>query len=81
MLESLENDKYDYLPINIGLENFDLNKIITDYNIIVTQKNKYINDAGPNNTLVNPFISQLDNLIKNISTSLENYLSVDLQDY
>ena len=80
LLESINNNKYDYLPINIGLENFDLNNIIIDYNKIVTERNKYLSEAGPNNLLVKTLQSQLDSLIQNISTSIENYLdSIDLK--
>lgn len=80
LLESLISSKYDYLPINIGLDNFDLNQTIVNYNEIVTERNKYFSEAGPNNILVKSLDLQLDNLILNISSSIENYInSVDLK--
>ena len=80
LLESLSNKKYDYLPINIGLENFDLNNVIVDYNKIVSQRNKYLSEAGPDNVLIKSIQSELENLISNISASIQNYLtSIDLK--
>lgn len=73
LYESLNEKEYDYLPLNIGLENFDLNNMIIEYNKIVSERNKYLSEAGPNNFLVRSLQSQLDNLIKNISASLDNF--------
>ncbi len=75
LLETIEVNEYNYLPINIGLDNFDLNNIIIEYNKIVTQRNRYLSEAGKNNILVKSLQSQLDNLILNISTSIKNYLN------
>ena len=74
LLETIEQNEYDYLPLNIGLENFDLNNFISNYNLIVSEKNKYLSEAGPNNVLVKSLQSQLDNLIENITISINNYL-------
>ena len=75
LLETIEVNEYNYLPINMGLDNFDLNNIIIEYNKIVTQRNRYLTEAGKNNILVKSLQSQLDNLILNISTSIKNYLN------
>tara|TARA_Y100001954_G_scaffold24333_1_gene22165 strand:- start:1023 stop:3431 length:2409 start_codon:yes stop_codon:yes gene_type:complete len=75
LMESISDKNYDYLPLNIGLDDFDLNSIITDYNNIITKRNRYITEAGPNNVLAKSLESQLDNIVKNISNSIQNYLS------
>lgn len=75
LLESISENKYDYLPINIGLEDFDLNLIISEYNQLVTQRNKYLMEAGKNNFLVKSIESQLEDFIRNIKKSINNYLS------
>ena len=75
LLESLESNQYDYLPINVGLDNFDLNNMIIDYNKIVTERNNYLSEAGTNNILVKSLSAQLESLIKNISVSLQNFLN------
>lgn len=80
LLESLNDKSYDYLPINIGLDDFDLNNMILEYNKIVTERNRYLTEAGPNNILVKSTQTQLDSLINNISTSIKNYLnSIELK--
>ena len=54
--------------------------MISDYNKIVTERNKYLTEAGPNNFLVKSLQSRLDNSIKNISASLDNFLnSIELK--
>ena len=80
LLESMNIDGYNYLPINIGIEDFDLNQIILEYNNILTQRNKYLSAGGPNNVLVKSLEAQLNNIKENIANSLKSYLkSVNLQ--
>lgn len=73
--QSLVEQKYQYLPINIGFEDFDINNIIFDYNKIVTDRNRILTEAGPNNVLIKSLESQMDLFIDNISQSIDNYLS------
>ena len=75
LLESMTEKKYEYLPINVGLDDFDVNIIVNEYNNLVSQRNKYISEAGPNNALIKSLNTQLDGIINNISNSLENYLN------
>ena len=49
LIELIPNTEYNYLPLNIGLENFDLNNMINDYNNIVSNRNRYLNEGGSNN--------------------------------
>lgn len=80
LLSSIKENRYDYLPLNIGFENFDLNVIISEFNKIITDRNKFISDAGPNNFFAKSLDSQLDEISKNISNSLKNYLnSLEIQ--
>ena len=80
LLESMNIDGYNYLPINIGIEDFDLNQIILEYNNILTQRNKYLSAGGPNNVLVKSLEAQLNNIKENIANSLKSYLkSINLQ--
>ena len=68
------------MPSNIGLENFDLNNMINDYNSIVTERFRYINESGSNNYLAKSLEPQLVSLTKNISSSLINLSnSLDLK--
>ena len=75
LLESISENKYDFLPINIGFDDFNINSIISEYNKIVSERNRYLAEAGPNNILVKSLQSQLDSMIQNISISIDNYLN------
>ena len=61
-------------------ENFDLNNMIVDYNKMISERYRYLNESGSNNILVKSLEPQLDNLIQNISISLSNFISsIDLK--
>ena len=80
LLESMSNSEYDYLPLNIGLEKFDINQVIIEYNNKISERNRLLVEAGPNNVIMMTLESQLNNLNQNISNSLINYInSVDLK--
>ena len=73
----IEEMEYEYLPINI--DNFDLNNMINQYNNVVSDRLRYLNESGANNFLVKSLEPQLENLIQNISTSLNFSGSIDLK--
>ncbi len=80
LLDLISETDYDYLPINIGIENIDLNNLINGYNVLVSDRNRYLNEAGTNNFLVKSLEPQLDDIIKNLSVSLSNFInSTDLK--
>ena len=73
--ESFENNNYDLLPANIGINNSKINFLITDFNTIVLDRKKLITSAGLNN----PSVIQLNRVISdnlaNIILTVNNYLS------
>lgn len=73
LLELISESEFGYLPINIGLENFDLNNMISEYNQMISERYRYLNQSGSNNYLVKSLEPQLKNLIQNISVSLTNF--------
>jgi len=73
LIELISETEYGYIPINIGLENFDLNNMINDYNKMISERYRYLNESGSNNYLVKSLEPQLKNLIQNISVSLNNF--------
>ena len=80
LIDLLKESEYGYLPINIGLENFDLNNMINSFNQMVSERYRFVNEGGSNNLLVKSLEPQLDNLIENISVSLKNLTSsIDLK--
>ena len=45
--------------------------MINQYNNVVSDRLRYLNESGANNFLVKSLEPQLENLIQNISTSLQ----------
>ena len=73
--ESFENNNYDLLPANIGINNSKINFLITDFNTIILERKNLITSAGLNN----PSVIQLDRAINdnraNIIRTVKNYLT------
>ncbi|MFL2567529.1 MAG: GumC family protein [Flavobacteriales bacterium] len=75
LLDELSSLEFKLLPSNIGVENIEVNSLVTSYNNLFLENQKLSASAGPNN----PFVKQLNNSIvevkNNIIFSLNNYLS------
>jgi len=75
LLNELSFSDFKLLPSNIGIENIEVNSLVSSFNDLILEKQKISTSAGPNN----PFVKQLDNSIvevrNNIIFSLNNYLS------
>ena len=65
----------ELLPANIGIENNEINLLISDYNQTILERKKLILSAGSNN----PSARQMENVISdtksNIIFSLQNHLA------
>ena len=72
--ENLSNIEFDYLPINIGLKDFDINSIISNYNQLVSDRSKYLSEVSPNNYFIKSIEKQIETR-ENISLSIQNYLT------
>ncbi len=71
--------KGDVLPLNIGLENEGASKLIQEYNMIVLQRNKYLENATPDNPLVKDANKQIEEMKSSLSQSLQkNVTSLEL---
>ncbi|OEK07751.1 hypothetical protein A8C32_14765 [Flavivirga aquatica] len=75
--ETLDNqDIFNLLPANIGLENVGINGLINDFNLEINHRNKIIKSAGINN----PIILSLENkLIKLKSNILKSVIAYEKQ--
>ena len=75
LLDELSSLDFKLLPSNIGIENIEVNSLVSSYNDLFLEKQKLSTSAGPNN----PFVKQLSNSIvelkSNIIFSLNSYLS------
>jgi capsular exopolysaccharide synthesis family protein len=63
-------DTGDLLPYNIGLQNETASKSIQDYNALVLQRNKYLQEATTDNVVV----KNIDRQINEIKSSLQETL-------
>ncbi|MNU19440.1 Tyrosine-protein kinase ptk [compost metagenome] len=75
----LKKGKGDVLPINIGLESEAAAKSIQDYNMLVLQRNKYLENATPDNPLVKEANKQIEDMKSSLTESLQkNVTSLEL---
>lgn len=74
-----KKQKGDVLPVNIGLESEAAGKLIQEYNMLVVQRNKYLENATPDNPLVKEANKQIEEMKSSLSQSLEkNITSLEL---
>ena len=73
--ESLQQNEYELMPINIGLNDVTINELILDYNKVVREREKYLITSGSNNPFLINLNEQIVNLSSTIISSLDNYIS------
>ena len=61
------------MPINIGIENSNINQLIEEYNIVIKDRDRFLISAGTNNSYIKNLEKQLDDYLKNILISIQNY--------
>ena len=72
--EELDSLKYELIPVNIGLNNNSLNDLISQFNVLIKERNTLIGyGAGTKNSMVINKESQIINFYNNILTSIANY--------
>ena len=72
--ETLDESEYNQLmPVNIGIENSDINALILQYNLMLKERDSYLLSAGPNNSIVMNLDKQIRDASRNIYNSIENY--------
>lgn len=64
---------FDLLPANIGLENAGINALIHDYNLEANYYNKIIDNAGSNNPIITSLEKKLTRFKSNILKSVIAY--------
>ena len=74
LIASINNEDYDLMPVNIGIDNENINSFIGEYNLLVNLRSRYLLTAGTENFTVKSTEDQLDNLMDNIINSLNTYV-------
>lgn len=74
MLQSSLNRKGtgDILPLNIGLDSETAGEAIKEYNSLVLQRNKYLEEATPDNPLVKTATKQIEEMKSSLTQSLQS---------
>ena len=80
LLESLDAENFDYMPVNIGIDNSNVNILISQYNEIVSQRNKSLVGAGVKNKIILNLEKELKNVYSNVVKSIDAFKnSLNLQ--
>ena len=75
LTESLKNQDKKLLPVNIGIENTNINKQINDYNLIIKERERLLLSAGQNNYIILNYNKQIDEFLENLNLSIENFIN------
>ncbi|MBD3905445.1 polysaccharide biosynthesis tyrosine autokinase [Chryseobacterium sp. Ch-15] len=65
----------DVLPLNIGLDNEASAKAIQEYNTLILQRNRYIENATPDNPLVKEINKQITDIKSSLFQSLQKSIT------
>lgn len=74
LIRTLKENEFDYLPVNIGIENENINSLIAAHNLILREKDRFLITAGENNYTINNYNKQITNSNQNIIQSLSLYV-------
>lgn len=66
-----KQNSYQLLPVNIGLENQESNASIATYNKMVMDRNRLLENATPQNPLVQDITQQINSMKRSVSESLQ----------
>ena len=69
----IDNNNYNLVPINIGIDDSSINTLLSEYNLLVGQLDRYSLTIGENNLLIKNLKSQLESYLSNIKKSILTY--------
>lgn len=76
ILEDTESNKFTVIPSNIGVSDAGLNTIISNYNSMVSERNRMVANSSENNPRVLSINSQLADIRQSIDMSIENLVNM-----
>lgn len=68
------NDKYELLPTNLGINSPEVNQLTSSYNELILERQRLSISSTEENPVIVELDQKLDNLRKNMSSSLDNYI-------
>ena len=70
----MKSNSFKLLPVNVGLDDSNLNLLIEQYNTIVKERERFLNTgAGEKNAYILSLNNQIESLFINILKSIESY--------
>ncbi|GGG53324.1 GumC family protein [Epilithonimonas arachidiradicis] len=66
-----KQNSYQLLPVNIGLENHESNTNIAAYNKLIIDRNRMLENATPQNPLIQDITQQINSMKRSVAESLE----------
>ena len=70
---SLINKDFQLVPVDIGIQNENINGLINNYNNLILQREKLLISAGDRNNLIINLNKQISKLSNNLNESIDNY--------
>ena len=74
LLQVLAKLNFELLPANIGIENLEINLLVTSYNQMILDRKKLLSSAGPQNPSIKLIDSSINDSRSNIIFSLQQHL-------
>ncbi|WP_294307045.1 polysaccharide biosynthesis tyrosine autokinase [uncultured Chryseobacterium sp.] len=75
LLNYLNKNAKDVLPVNIGIENGDAAKSILEYNALIIRRNKLLDNATDDNPMVKEINAQINSMKSSIRESLSKSIT------
>lgn len=75
MKAELDNNSFNLIPQNMGLEDVNLEQTTTTYNTLLQEYFKFRENASSDNPVLKKLVDQLNNLKQGIMLSLDNIIS------
>ena len=69
----IDNNKFNLVPINIGIDDTSINTLLSEYNLLVGQLERYSLTIGENNLIIKNLKSKLTSYLDNIDNSITTY--------
>tara|TARA_A100001011_G_scaffold240255_1_gene248254 strand:+ start:14931 stop:17297 length:2367 start_codon:yes stop_codon:yes gene_type:complete len=72
--KSINKLQYKLLPVNIGLNDNAINELLSQYNLLIKERDRSLLSAGQNNLYVKSLNKQILDFKENILSSIKNYI-------
>ena len=71
--DGINDDKFNFMPVDIGIKNEIINSVISDFNTAIKERNRFLISVGKNNPLILNIDNQINSIYQNLFSSIKNY--------